>query len=91
MYSAPYSFDWHTNWCGVGIFDINRDVDFFQLMYYDGEDTFRRKGFYHDSDELRFEGDDQFEVSATMATHHTPDIKVLTLFSSKKTSRTSGR
>ena len=77
MYSIPYSFDLHTNWCGVGIFDINHDVDFFQLMYYDTEDKFKRKDYYYDSDELCYDGDDRFEVSATMSTHHTPDIKVL--------------
>ena len=76
MYSVPYSFDLHSNWCGVGIFHVGQHEDLFQKMYYNAEVSFRRKEFYHNTDELRYEGDDQFEVSATMGTSHKPDIQV---------------
>ena len=83
MYMCPYSFDLYSNWCGVGIFNEDESHDYFQLMYYEAEKSFRRKSFYYDTDEIRYEGDSQFEVSATMATDHTPDIQVFTLISFK--------
>ena len=48
-------------------------------MYYESETSFKRKDFYYDADEVRYEGDDQWEVSATMSTHHQPEIQVFTL------------
>ena len=80
MYSCPYSFDFYTNWCGVGIFDVSRDEDFYQLMYYGAEDSFKRKDYYYDADEVRYSDDDRYEVSATMGNTHKAEIQVRLYF-----------
>ena len=76
MYSVPYSFDFYSNWCGVGIFDVTDTSNFFDMMYSGSEVGFRRKDFYNNTNTLIYEDDKRFEVSATMGTSHKSDIQV---------------
>ena len=76
MYSVPYSHDFHSNWCGVGIFDVTDTSDFFNMMYSGSEVEFRRKDFYNNTNTVKYEEDERFEVSATMGTTHKSDIQV---------------
>ena len=75
MYSVPYSHDFHSNWCGVGIFDIGDTENHFTKMYYEGETTFARKEFYYDSLPVVYKGE-QFSVHAVMDKTHKSNIKV---------------
>ena len=77
MYSVPYSRDFHSNWCGVGIFYEEDTSEYFDKMYYGSIDNFARKDFYNDTNTVRYEDDSDWEISATMATNHTPDIQVM--------------
>ena len=79
MYSVPYSHDFHSNWCGVGIFDVTDTSDFFNMMYSSSEVKFRRKDFYNNTNTVKYEEDERFEVSATMGTTHKSDIQVKSL------------
>ena len=74
MYSVPYSHDWHSNWCGVGIFDVQETSNFFEKMYNDQEVNFKRKDFYRDQDAVTYR-DADFEVNATMGTSHKSTIQ----------------
>ena len=50
MWSAPYSFDFHTNWLAIGVMDeANLHLlheNTFNEMYKDPESWFKRKEFY---------------------------------------------
>ena len=84
MYSVPYSHDVHSNWCGVGIFYEEDTSDYFNKMYYGSIGNFARKDFYYDTNTVRYENDSDWEISATMATNHTPDIQVCIEFSTPR-------
>ena len=74
MYSVPYSHDWHSNWCGVGIFDVQETSNFFEKMYNDQEVNFKRKDFYRDWDPVTYKNAN-FTVNATMGTSHKSTIQ----------------
>ena len=48
MYSVPYSHDFHSNWCGAGIFDVGSTNHLFDIMYYKNRTDFTRKEFWSD-------------------------------------------
>jgi len=75
MYSIPYSHDFHSNYCAVGIFDKGDTTDHFNIMYYKAESGFKRKDFYRDADPAIYNGSD-YIVSATMGSNHKPEIQV---------------
>jgi len=75
MYSIPYSHDFHSNYCAVGIFDKRDTTDFFNLMYYKTEQGFKRKDFYRDADPA-IHNDSNYIVTATMGSNHKPEIQV---------------
>ncbi|OQV21920.1 Dehydrogenase/reductase SDR family member 1 [Hypsibius exemplaris] len=69
MWSAPYSFDFHTNWLAVGVMDASSlhllGENTFNEMYKSEESWFKRKEFYRDTTQVRFAAD-QFEVTGSM-------------------------
>jgi len=75
MYSLPYSFDWHSNWCGVGIFDDKNISGFFDLMYNRTETSFKRKDFYNNLNAVSYSCGN-FRVTAKMGWEHKTHIKV---------------
>ncbi|XP_055348083.1 tereporin-Ca1-like [Paramacrobiotus metropolitanus] len=77
MWSAPYSFDFHSNWMGVGIQSAGFQLDAktFNEMYKGEESWFRRKEFYKDTNQLVLQGRNII-VTATMGTTHKADIVV---------------
>ena len=48
MYSIPFDQNLYSNWIGVGIFDLSDSGDKFAQMYYQPEESFKRKAFYTD-------------------------------------------
>lgn len=75
MYSVPYSHDFHSNWCGVGVFDVQETSNFFEKMYNGHEENFKRKDFYYDQDPVTYKNAD-FTINATMGTSHKSTIQV---------------
>ena len=77
MYSLPFNFDFHSNWIGLGIFDISQDTTMlFQKMYYDQPTKqFERKEFYYDVDPLVYENE-SFAVRAICGNTHAPTIHI---------------
>jgi len=76
MYSIPYSQDFHSNYCAVGIFDKEDTIDHFNLMYYRKTETgFKRKEFYRDADPAIYH-DSNYIVTATMGSNHKPELQV---------------
>ena len=77
MYSIPYSHDFHANWLAVGIFPEQDTTNFYSKMYYDAERNFKRKQFYWNTNPLKYSGDSDYEVVASMGTSHEPEISVV--------------
>ena len=75
MYSVPYSHDFHSNWCAVGIFKKGDTSDHYNTMYYNAEHGFKRKDFYGNVDPVVYE-DSDYTVTANMGTSHKPEIQV---------------
>jgi len=76
MYSIPYSHDFHSNWCGAGIFDEQDTSGFYEKMYHGNEDGFKRKDFWNNLDPLEYSGDSTFAVRAAMGNSHKSSIEV---------------
>ena len=62
MYSVPYDHNFHSNWCGAGIFKTGDTSNHYKLMYYNAESGFKRKEFYRNVDPVVYE-DSDFTVS----------------------------
>jgi len=75
MYSVPYSHDFSTNWCGVGIFNKADTSKHFNMMFYDGEQGFKRKQFYYDTNSVSY-SNSGYTMEAEMDQSHTPTIKI---------------
>eukprot|EP00091_Calanus_sinicus_P003165 TRINITY_DN13321_c0_g1_i1.p1 TRINITY_DN13321_c0_g1~~TRINITY_DN13321_c0_g1_i1.p1 ORF type:complete len:203 (-),score=46.92 TRINITY_DN13321_c0_g1_i1:39-647(-) len=75
MYSIPYSHDWHSNWCAVGIFDKGDTTDHFQMMYNNAEKGFKRKDFYRNTDPVIYQDANNIAV-VNMGTTHKPELQV---------------
>ena len=76
MYSLPYSHDFHSNWCGVGIFDVQDTTDFFDKMYNGSEVDFKRKDFWSDLTPVEYTDNSMFRVTASMGASHKADVTV---------------
>ena len=76
MYSIPFDQNIYSNWIGVGIFDLSDTGDKFARMYYETEESFKRKEFYDDVAPVMYDGDPDFSVEATCGTTHQPTINV---------------
>ena len=76
MYSVPYSHDFHSNWCGAGVFTEQDTSGFLDKMYNGNEVGFKRKEFYDDVTPLTYEGDADFYVEASMGSSHKSEIEV---------------
>ena len=76
MYSIPFDQNLYSNWIGVGIFDLSDTGDKFAKMYYQPEESFKRKAFYTDVTPVVYDGDPDFSVEATCGTTHQPTINV---------------
>ena len=50
-------------------------ADFYNKMYYESEEDFTRKEFYHDTDPVHHEND-AFTVEGTMDATHQPTITI---------------
>ena len=78
MYSVPYSHDFHSNWCGAGIFDVGSTNHLFDIMYYKNRTDFTRKEFWSDLGPLIYDGDSTYSVYATMGNSHKSTVEVFT-------------
>ena len=70
-----FSFDFHSNWIGVGIFNEGDTQGHYQKMYYENEASFKRKDFYHETNPVQYD-DGQFTVRGTCGTSHGAEIKI---------------
>ena len=77
MYSVPYDHNFHSNWCGTGVFTEQDTSGFFEKMYNDNEIGFKRKEFYHNIEGLSYK-DLDYSVHASMDSSHKPTIEVVT-------------
>nr|QFQ61162.1 conoporin [Conus magus] len=83
-WSAPYSFDFHSNWMGLGItregsFKVASGDTWFNQMYYGGNSanlTFETGEFYYDTDPVIYRNDN-FEAVGVMTNIHKAQIKVV--------------
>merc|ERR1711872_342057 len=75
MYDVPYSHDFYSNHCAVGIFDKGDTGGHYKMMRYNEDECFKKKDFYYDVDPVGVEIDD-FTVVATMGSSHKPEIEV---------------
>ena len=75
MWSAPFSFNFYSNWLGTGIKESAVNESTFGKMYYNPETWFHRREYYKSCDELLYE-DQGFKVRGSMGTNHTPVIKL---------------
>jgi len=73
MYSAPYSFDWHSNYLGVWIGREQPTEEFAYKMYYGGKGYL--KEFYYDGNPIHYPKGD-YHVWASMGQSHQPEIVV---------------
>lgn len=78
MYSVPYSHDWHSNWCGAGVFVEQDTSGFFERMYNGSEVGFKRKEFYNNRQPLSYK-DTDFSLHASMGSSHKPTVEVVCL------------
>jgi hypothetical protein len=76
MYSLPYSHDFHSNWCGVGIFNVQDSSGFFDRMYNRTETSFKRKDFWNNLNAVSYSGNN-FRVTAKMGYEHNTHVKVI--------------
>jgi len=76
MYSIPFDQNLYSNWIGVGIFDLSDSGDKFAKMYYQPQESFKRKAFYTDVTPVVYDGDSDFCVEATCGTTHQPTINL---------------
>ncbi|CAC5409006.1 Tereporin-Ca1 [Mytilus coruscus] len=81
MWSCPYSFDYHSNWLGVGLTEIDNmhHRDWFKQMYYESSGkglNFRRGDYYYHTRKISIK-DSQFEVVGTMGTSHKSKARII--------------
>ncbi|KAL3870255.1 hypothetical protein ACJMK2_038332 [Sinanodonta woodiana] len=83
MWAAPYDFNFHSNWLGVGIttpgitFHAQRN-DWFNQMYYGTSSDFigfSRSLYYWESNPVVYK-DDLIQISGTMSTGHQAQVKI---------------
>ncbi|CAG2204608.1 unnamed protein product [Mytilus edulis] len=83
FWSCPYSFDYHSNWLGVGLTEIDKTHhrDWFEQMYYEKSGNelnfIRREYYYHTTISIQ---DSQFEVVGTMGTTPKSKARVKTIW-----------
>ena len=78
MWSAPYSFDFHSNWLAVGIIGANSHVrSLADTMYEEpSEESTYTLGEFYDSTRIISYCDDVICVHGTMGTAHKTFIKI---------------
>ena len=74
--NLPFSHDFYSNWIGVGTFNVGDTSDHFNKMYYQHQDTFKRKDFYSNLDPVEFD-DGRFIVRAKCEADHKPQITIV--------------
>merc|ERR1711862_165333 len=75
MYSIPYSHDFHSNWLGVGIFNLESTGGYYDKMYYQTQVGFQRKDFWSNLSPVSY-SDGEYTVEATMGNSHKAEIRV---------------
>nr|AXS67898.1 coluporin-26 [Colubraria reticulata] len=88
MLSAPYNFDFYSNWLGLGmtrpgLTEVANGHAWFDHMYYGPVTTsdnvdlkFQRKRFYHLTDPIIYR-DNEFEIVGVMTNVHKAEIKIV--------------
>ncbi|KAK3599913.1 hypothetical protein CHS0354_022498 [Potamilus streckersoni] len=83
MWSAPYDFNFYSNWLGVGItsrgetFNAQGNSWFYQMYYGSNSRSlgFSRSEYYWESNPVIYQ-DDLIQLSATMSTGHQAQVKM---------------
>nr|UYP38769.1 mytiporin 2 [Mytilus galloprovincialis] len=81
MWSCPYSFDFHSNWLGVGLTDrgCTDHRNWYGQMYYrssGGGLNFRRGEYYYHTRTISIR-DSEFEVVGIMGTSHKANVRII--------------
>lgn len=81
MWSCPYSFDFHTNWLGVGLTDrgFTGHRNWYRQMYYRSSGrglNFSRGEYYYHTRTISIQ-DNEFEVVGIMGTSHQANARII--------------
>ena len=77
MWSAPYSFDLHANWLGVGIGHRgSHNINTFDDMYYGSGSWFKRAEYYYYTRDVT-KCDGVICIQGNMGTSHHPKIRIV--------------
>ena len=76
MYDVPYDHLWYENTLAIGIFPQGNIKEYYNKMYYDVENGFKRATFGKSIGVLCYKGDTEYYIEATMDEQHDPSIQV---------------
>ena len=77
MYDVPYDHLWYENTLAIGIFPQGNIEEYYNKMYYDVENGFKRETFGESSAVICYKGDTDYYIEAMMDEQYDPSIKVL--------------